>query len=40
MAGLRIAREMQIEVLSVKVDSKLVASQINGEYEASTENMV
>ena len=30
LAGLRIAREMHIEALDVRVDSNLVASQING----------
>nr|GEW38485.1 hypothetical protein [Tanacetum cinerariifolium] len=40
LAGLRIAKKMGVESLSVKVDSKLVASQINGNYEACKENMI
>ncbi|GJR98356.1 reverse transcriptase domain-containing protein [Tanacetum coccineum] len=40
LAGLRIAREMNISNIEVKVDSKLVASQINGSYEASKDNMI
>lgn len=39
MAGLRIAREMHIEALDVRVDSNLVASQINGEFTAYKESM-
>ncbi|GJX19691.1 reverse transcriptase domain-containing protein [Tanacetum coccineum] len=35
LAGLRIARMMNVLWIEVKVDSKLVASQINGMYEAS-----
>ena len=38
-AGLRIAKEMKVSKLSVKLDSKLVASQINGEFEASNESI-
>nr|GEW96976.1 reverse transcriptase domain-containing protein [Tanacetum cinerariifolium] len=34
LAGLRIAKKMGVQSLSVNVDSKLVASQINGSYEA------
>ncbi|GJW01264.1 reverse transcriptase domain-containing protein, partial [Tanacetum coccineum] len=34
LAGLRIAKKMGVQALSVKVDSKLVASQINGDYVA------
>nr|GEX43643.1 reverse transcriptase domain-containing protein [Tanacetum cinerariifolium] len=35
LSGLRIARRMNISNIEVKVDSKLVASQINRTYEAS-----
>nr|GEX72785.1 hypothetical protein [Tanacetum cinerariifolium] len=35
LAGLRIARQMNISNIEVKVESKLVASRINGIYEAS-----
>ncbi|GKD37030.1 reverse transcriptase domain-containing protein [Tanacetum coccineum] len=34
LAGLRIAQKMNISSIEVKVDSKLVASQINGSYKA------
>nr|GEY75462.1 hypothetical protein [Tanacetum cinerariifolium] len=40
LAGLRIARQMNISNIEVKVDSKLVASQINGSCEASKDNMI
>ncbi|GKE00101.1 reverse transcriptase domain-containing protein, partial [Tanacetum coccineum] len=40
LAGLRIARQMNISNTEVKVDSKLVASQINGNYKASKDNMI
>nr|GEV13690.1 hypothetical protein [Tanacetum cinerariifolium] len=40
LAALRIARQMNISNIEVKVDSKLVASQINGSYEASKDNMI
>ncbi|GKA30898.1 reverse transcriptase domain-containing protein, partial [Tanacetum coccineum] len=40
LAGLRIARQMNISNIEVKVDSKLVASQINGSYEASKDSMI
>ncbi|GJS58251.1 reverse transcriptase domain-containing protein [Tanacetum coccineum] len=40
LAGLRIARMMKVESLEEKVDSKLVASQINGSYVASSNGMV
>ncbi|GJU82750.1 reverse transcriptase domain-containing protein [Tanacetum coccineum] len=40
LAGLRIAKKMGVQAISVKVDSKLVASQINGEYVACKENMI
>ncbi|GKA12898.1 reverse transcriptase domain-containing protein [Tanacetum coccineum] len=36
LAGLRIARMMNVLWIEVKVDSKLVASQINGMYEVAT----
>ncbi|GJY42340.1 reverse transcriptase domain-containing protein [Tanacetum coccineum] len=40
LAGLRIARMMNVLQIEVKVDSKLVASQINGIYEASNDSMI
>ncbi|GKC54750.1 reverse transcriptase domain-containing protein [Tanacetum coccineum] len=40
LAGLRIARMMKVLRIEVKVDSKLVASQINGMYEASNGSMI
>ncbi|GJX63105.1 reverse transcriptase domain-containing protein, partial [Tanacetum coccineum] len=40
LAGLRIARQMNISNIEVKVDSKLVASQINGSYEANKDYMI
>ncbi|GJZ28579.1 reverse transcriptase domain-containing protein [Tanacetum coccineum] len=40
LAGLRIARQMNISNIEVKVDSKLVASQINRNYESSKDNMI
>ncbi|GKF71674.1 reverse transcriptase domain-containing protein, partial [Tanacetum coccineum] len=40
LAGLRIARMMNVLWIEVKVDSKLVASQINGMYEASNGSMI
>nr|GEU49917.1 reverse transcriptase domain-containing protein [Tanacetum cinerariifolium] len=40
LAGLRIARQMNISNIYVKVDSKLVASQINKTYESSKDIMI
>nr|GEY31162.1 putative ribonuclease H-like domain-containing protein [Tanacetum cinerariifolium] len=40
LAGLRIAHQMNISHIEVKVDSKPVASQINGSYEASKDSMI
>ncbi|GJW91238.1 reverse transcriptase domain-containing protein [Tanacetum coccineum] len=40
LVGLRIARKMDISNIEVRVDSKLVASQINENYEASKDNMI
>ncbi|GJR56641.1 reverse transcriptase domain-containing protein [Tanacetum coccineum] len=40
LAGLRIARKMKIQDLEAKVDSKLVVSQINGSYVASSDIMI
>ncbi|GJV82634.1 reverse transcriptase domain-containing protein [Tanacetum coccineum] len=40
LAGLRIAKKMGVRSLSVNVDSKLVASQLNDNYEAFKENMI
>ncbi|GJY21960.1 reverse transcriptase domain-containing protein [Tanacetum coccineum] len=35
-----IARKMKVSSIEVKVDSKLVANQINGTYEATKESMI
>ncbi|GKE69760.1 reverse transcriptase domain-containing protein, partial [Tanacetum coccineum] len=40
LGGLRIARMMNVLWIEVKVDSKLVASHINGTYEASNDSMI
>ncbi|GKD99985.1 reverse transcriptase domain-containing protein [Tanacetum coccineum] len=40
LAGLRMARKMKVEDIDVKVDSKLVASQVNGSYVASNTSMI
>ncbi|GJX39251.1 reverse transcriptase domain-containing protein [Tanacetum coccineum] len=40
LAGLRIEKEMGIQKLAVKVDSKLVASQINENYVANSDNIM
>ncbi|GJT69832.1 reverse transcriptase domain-containing protein [Tanacetum coccineum] len=40
LVGLRIARQMNISNIEVKVDSKLVASQINGNYKANKDSMI
>nr|GEW46452.1 hypothetical protein [Tanacetum cinerariifolium] len=40
LAGLTIAWQMNISNIEVKVDSKLVASQINRSYEACKDNMI
>ncbi|GJW48260.1 reverse transcriptase domain-containing protein [Tanacetum coccineum] len=39
LAGLRMARKMKVQALNVKVDSKLVACQMNGEFVANDEGM-
>ncbi|GJW89259.1 reverse transcriptase domain-containing protein [Tanacetum coccineum] len=39
LAGLRIATEMKVKDIYAFVDSKLVASQVEGSYEAKAENM-
>ncbi|GJX78210.1 reverse transcriptase domain-containing protein [Tanacetum coccineum] len=39
LAGLRIAEKMKARALKVKVDLKLVACQLNGEFVASSEGM-
>ncbi|GKD97721.1 reverse transcriptase domain-containing protein [Tanacetum coccineum] len=39
LTGLRIARKMKVHALKVKVDSKLVACQMNGEFVASNEGI-
>ncbi|GJQ97693.1 reverse transcriptase domain-containing protein [Tanacetum coccineum] len=38
LAGLQIAKEMQVKDIHAFVDSKLVASQVEGSYEAKAEN--
>ncbi|GKB94501.1 reverse transcriptase domain-containing protein [Tanacetum coccineum] len=40
LARLRIAWKINLSKIKVKVDSKLVASQINGSYEANKDSMV
>ncbi|GKA03928.1 reverse transcriptase domain-containing protein [Tanacetum coccineum] len=40
MAGLRIAKQMDVKNLVVKVDSCLVANQINGSYIAKEQSMI
>ncbi|GJV27727.1 reverse transcriptase domain-containing protein [Tanacetum coccineum] len=40
IAGLRIAEKMGIQNLEVKVDSKLVANQVNGTYVAKETDMI
>ncbi|GJR58413.1 reverse transcriptase domain-containing protein [Tanacetum coccineum] len=40
LAGLRMAKKMNVQYINAKVDSKLVASQINGSYMASSTSMV
>ncbi|GJX28566.1 reverse transcriptase domain-containing protein [Tanacetum coccineum] len=40
LAGLRIEKKMNIQRVEAKVDSKLVASQINGSYIANNDSMV
>ncbi|GKC05403.1 reverse transcriptase domain-containing protein [Tanacetum coccineum] len=40
LSGLRIAKKIGVQSLTVNVDSKLVASQINGNYEACKESMI
>ncbi|GKB47373.1 reverse transcriptase domain-containing protein [Tanacetum coccineum] len=40
LAGLRMSKKMGVQSLFVNVDSKLVASQINGNYEACKEYMI
>ncbi|GJX84808.1 reverse transcriptase domain-containing protein [Tanacetum coccineum] len=39
LAGLRITEKMKVKALKVKVDSKLVACQLNREFVASSEGM-
>ncbi|GJX62588.1 reverse transcriptase domain-containing protein [Tanacetum coccineum] len=39
LAGLHIAQKMKVQALKVKVDSKLVACQLNGEFVVSSERM-
>nr|GEW60402.1 reverse transcriptase domain-containing protein [Tanacetum cinerariifolium] len=40
LARLHMERKMKVQDIDVKVDSKLVASQINESYEASSTNMI
>ncbi|GKA38003.1 reverse transcriptase domain-containing protein [Tanacetum coccineum] len=40
LAGLRIAKEMRVKDIHAFVDSKLVASQVEGSYEAKSERMI
>ncbi|GKC08966.1 reverse transcriptase domain-containing protein [Tanacetum coccineum] len=40
VAGLRIAEQMGIENLVAKVDSRLMANQINGSYKAKEQSMI
>ncbi|GJS07587.1 reverse transcriptase domain-containing protein [Tanacetum coccineum] len=40
LTGLRIAKEMQVKDIHAFVDSKLVASQVEGSYEAKGERMI
>ncbi|GJS82150.1 reverse transcriptase domain-containing protein [Tanacetum coccineum] len=40
LAGLRIATKMQVKDIHAFVDSKLVASQVEGSYEAKGERMI
>nr|GEZ78349.1 reverse transcriptase domain-containing protein [Tanacetum cinerariifolium] len=40
LTGLRIARQMNISNIEVKVDSKIVACQINENYEATKDSMI
>nr|GEX13055.1 reverse transcriptase domain-containing protein [Tanacetum cinerariifolium] len=39
LAGMRLAWKKKVQILDVKVDSKLVACQMNGEFVASSEGM-
>ncbi|GJR18281.1 reverse transcriptase domain-containing protein [Tanacetum coccineum] len=40
LAGLRIAKQMNVQRLEARVNSKLVVSQINGSYVSSSDNMM
>nr|GEY71792.1 reverse transcriptase domain-containing protein [Tanacetum cinerariifolium] len=40
LVGLRVAKKMKVQNIDVKVDSKLVASQINGSYMESSASMI
>ncbi|GJY60743.1 reverse transcriptase domain-containing protein [Tanacetum coccineum] len=40
LAGLRIAKKMKVQSLSVNIDSKPMASQINDNYNACNKNIV
>ena len=40
LAGLRIAGKMGVKDISASVDSRLVANQVNGTYEAKEESMI
>ncbi|GKE19090.1 reverse transcriptase domain-containing protein [Tanacetum coccineum] len=40
VAGFRIVEQMRVHNLEAKVDSKLVANQINGSYVAKEQSMI
>ncbi|GKF25315.1 reverse transcriptase domain-containing protein, partial [Tanacetum coccineum] len=40
LAGLRLAKEMRVKDIHAFMDSKLVASQVEGSYEAKGERMI
>ncbi|GKD64127.1 reverse transcriptase domain-containing protein [Tanacetum coccineum] len=40
LVGLRLVAKMKVHIIDVKLNSKLVASQINGDYVASSTSMV
>nr|GEV96920.1 reverse transcriptase domain-containing protein [Tanacetum cinerariifolium] len=40
LAGLRLAKKIKVQTINVKVESKLFASQINGDYVASSTSII
>nr|GEZ14194.1 putative ribonuclease H-like domain-containing protein [Tanacetum cinerariifolium] len=40
LAGLRLATKLKVQAIDTKVDSKLVASQINRDYVESSTSMI